>query len=135
MTSTPTADVPCNGCTRCCQNELLVLHPEMGDDIASYRTKKAINPLTGRMVDALQQKPNGDCTYLGEAGCTIHDRSPAICRSFDCRQMFERFKQYPRSQQLAWIKAGLIDKATLNEGRKRLHSLTTTKERTSGHEA
>jgi len=122
---TPIVSVPCNGCIKCCQNEMLVLHPEMGDVASSYLTRKAVNPLTGVLVDVLQNKPNGDCIYLGDTGCTIHDRSPAICREFDCRRMFEGFKREPRSRQLDWIRRGLITKDKLNEGRKRLHTLTT----------
>lgn len=26
------------------------------------------------------------CCYLGEAGCTVYERRPATCRSYDCRQ-------------------------------------------------
>jgi Putative zinc- or iron-chelating domain len=26
------------------------------------------------------------CTYLAESGCTVYERRPAICRSYDCRQ-------------------------------------------------
>lgn len=34
---------------------------------------------------ALQHKFNGDCAYLGESGCTIHETKPFACRLYDCR--------------------------------------------------
>lgn len=84
----PRADVPCNGCNICCRRDLLVLHPEMGDDPAQYRTTRISHPFTGEPVHALQHQPNGDCIYLDRrTGCTIHDRAPAICRTFDCREL------------------------------------------------
>lgn len=33
----------------------------------------------------LARKHDG-CSYLGEAGCTIYDKRPATCRSYDCRE-------------------------------------------------
>jgi Fe-S-cluster containining protein len=26
------------------------------------------------------------CTYLGAQGCTVYERRPAVCRSYDCRE-------------------------------------------------
>jgi Fe-S-cluster containining protein len=34
----------------------------------------------------LLARSHDGCTYLGEAGCTIYDKRPATCRSYDCRQ-------------------------------------------------
>lgn len=83
-------EVPCAGCIACCRGgELIVLHPEDGDDRRRYLTRRARNPLTGQMVDVLRQTAAGDCVYLGESGCKIYDRRPAICRSFDCRRMLD----------------------------------------------
>lgn len=86
MTIFQTVSVPCGGCTACCKRELIVLHPEIGDDVSSYETDIATNPLTRKQVYVLKHKPNGDCIYLGDEGCTIHERAPAICREFDCRR-------------------------------------------------
>lgn len=33
----------------------------------------------------LAHKDNGDCIYLGDTGCTIHERKPQQCREMDCR--------------------------------------------------
>ncbi len=115
------ASVPCNGCTACCRNELLFLHPEMGDRAEDFDTMPAINPLTGKPGLALAQKPNGDCKYLGEGGCTIHGRAPAICREFDCRRFFLKLGGRVERRQL--LKTGLVTKDVYEAGRKRLHTL------------
>ena len=35
----------------------------------------------------LDHKPNGDCIYLGNGGCTIHESKPRMCREMDCRKV------------------------------------------------
>lgn len=80
------ADVPCNGCTACCQREMVTLEPEDGNH-RRYRTVVARHPLTGESVRRLEMKPDGSCTYLGDKVCTIYDRRPVMCRVFDCRGM------------------------------------------------
>ena len=78
------ATVPCNGCTTCCQGDLVFIHPEMGDKADDYQTMVVGDRL------ALAHKDNGDCIYLDRGvGCTIHDRAPAICLEFDCRRLLK----------------------------------------------
>ncbi len=86
-------DVPCNGCRECCHGEIVYLHPERGDDVTAYHTREVLHPITGLMGLALAQRENGACVYLGVAGCTIHDRAPAICRAFDCKGLYERLAE------------------------------------------
>lgn len=74
--------VPCNGCRACCRREHVVLSPERGDDVLEYHTV-SVDGGTARMLD---HKLSGDCVYLGDDGCTIHDRAPWACRQFDCRR-------------------------------------------------
>lgn len=74
--------VPCNGCTLCCQGDAIRLLP--GDDPTQYETEPHVHYRDQLM---LAHKPNGDCVYLGESGCTIHDRSPQMCREMDCRNI------------------------------------------------
>lgn len=77
---TTTRLVPCGDCRACCEHELLILHPEHGDDpddFDCYRLPDGRYAL--RQTDALA------CIYLGESGCTIWERRPAVCREFDCR--------------------------------------------------
>ena len=85
------APVPCDGCTRCCRGfQQIMLQPEDNPD--DYRTTPAISALTGKPGLMLQQKPNGDCIYVSAEGCTIHGRTPAVCRTFDCRKMALKIK-------------------------------------------
>lgn len=86
-------EVPCNGCRQCCFGEIIFLHPEEGDDPATYNTREVIHPFSGETVLALTQGSNGACSYLGIAGCTIHERAPAICRGFDCKRFYEKMTE------------------------------------------
>jgi hypothetical protein len=74
--------VPCNGCTLCCQGDAIRLTEEDNPD--DYETEP--HPyIAGEKM--LAHKPNGDCIYLNENGCSIHDRAPSLCRSADCRSL------------------------------------------------
>lgn len=55
-----------------------MLHPALGDDPVLYETEPTKYGLK------LRQKEDGSCFYLGEAGCTIWDRAPGLCRAFSC---------------------------------------------------
>lgn len=112
--------VQCNGCTACCQNDLLMLHPEMGDDASQYDTMPAVNPITGKPGLALKHRPEGGCIYLGDAGCTIHGRAPAVCREFDCRLMFLKLGAAKARKAVA---AGYASQAVIDAGRKRRHTV------------
>lgn len=85
--------VPCNGCKACCKHQRVILSVEHGDVSELYKT------VPNRLgVDAphnlmLAHKPNGDCIYLGEDGCTIHDFAPWACRMFDCRKWLAGFPE------------------------------------------
>lgn len=115
------ASVPCNGCTACCKRELIGLYPEQGDLAERYETVDAVNPLTGRPFKALAQKPDGDCVYLTERGCSIHDKRPAICRAFDCRRFVRDLGT--RADRRRAIKARQIDPAIVEAGLTRMSSL------------
>lgn len=114
------SDVPCNGCTLCCQNDLIILHPECGDDSSQYQTMRVENPITGKPAIALRHKPEGGCIYLGKSGCTIHERAPAICQEFDCRRFYLSMNRAARRRA---VKAGYVDKEIFEAGRSRLDSL------------
>ena len=110
-----TADVPCNGCTLCCRGDMIVLHPEIGDDPSQYLTEPVIHPFTGQPAQMLRKGENGNCIYLGPGGCTIHGRAPAVCRKFDCGKMFEAMSRPERRRML---KLGLADKEVFDQGRR-----------------
>src|SRR5262245_61224973 len=60
------AAVPCGSCRLCCQNHTLVMLTD-AENPADYET------VTRKGALCLAMKENGDCIYLGEQGCTIHD--------------------------------------------------------------
>ena len=109
----PDADVPCNGCTLCCRQELIWLHPEDGDP-AQWVTEPAVHPLSGEVGRALAKKSGGaECVYLGDHGCTIHGRAPIICRAYDCGAAFAMLTRAERRRRVA---LGLADKAVFEQG-------------------
>ena len=86
--------VPCNGCTLCCRGDAIRLLP--ADDPSQYETEPH-DRYPGQLM--LAHKANGDCVYLGESGCAIHDRSPLMCREMDCRNV-ARALSYTQARKL-----------------------------------
>jgi len=113
--------VPCGGCTECCRsNQGLLLHPERGDDVASYE-HRAIADQAGKPVYLLATTGSGACVYLVPAGCTIYDRRPVLCRSFDCRK---HYLILPRQDRDNLVRLGLSSRAVFNAGRARVKTLS-----------
>ena len=81
-------NVPCNGCTLCCLNDAIRILPE--DDASKYQTVPHEHFIGHLMLD---HKPNGECVYLTNNGCGIHDTKPTMCREMDCRRIFKSVKQ------------------------------------------
>jgi hypothetical protein len=114
--------VPCHGCTECCKsNQILFLQPEQGDDVESYRFRALTDPATGKTLFALAADEDGSCVYLGAAGCTIYDRRPILCRSFDCRK---HYLMLPRQDRDNLVKLGVSSRIVFNAGRSRLKTLS-----------
>ena len=113
---TPVGKVDCAGCTACCRGQLIVLFPEKGDDVSAYQCHEFVAGFY-----ALDEKPNGDCVYLGEAGCTIHDRVPMMCKRFDCRDMVKGFGS--RQQRRAAIRDGRLSQDIHDAGMARMDTL------------
>jgi Fe-S-cluster containining protein len=99
-----TRSVPCGSCQHCCRHEYVAVDPAEGDIVELYETIDVINPFTQQPQKALARKPNGDCLYLGAAGCTIHGRHPAACRRFDCRLVYLGLKKMPRVERRLQIR-------------------------------
>jgi Fe-S-cluster containining protein len=119
--------VPCRGCTACCRdNPGIFLHPDEGDDIGSYEAVADDNPVTGDTTHRLAVKENGDCVYLGPQGCTIYDRRPVICRTFDCRKALLRF---PKRVTRQMIDRGHFSQATAEAAKARVHTLSSEERR------
>lgn len=110
-------EVPCGDCHRCCRM-MTLLRPDKGDDISQYVTAQWYRDGINRPpVMILDRLPNGDCAYLGEHGCTIHDRAPYECRMYDCRELFRNSDRPGR--KLA-VKNGIVPKAIFERGRELL---------------
>jgi Fe-S-cluster containining protein len=75
-------EVPCYGCTLCCQGDAVRLLEE--DDPGKYLTEPH-SYIPGALM--LAHKPNGDCIYISDKGCGIHAHAPALCRAADCRAL------------------------------------------------
>jgi hypothetical protein len=92
------AFVPCNGCTLCCQGDAIRLTEE--DNPKEYLTEP--HPyIPGAPM--LAHKPNGDCIYLIENGCSIHNRAPSLCKSADCRSIALKY-DFETAMQLHQMK-------------------------------
>lgn len=102
---------------------MLLLHPEQGDDVGSYQVRVLIDPETGTPVFALAADERGACVYLGPSGCTIYERRPLLCRSFDCRTYYLTL---PRQDRDNLVRLGLASRAVFNAGRARLKTLSTS---------
>lgn len=114
-----TANVPCVGCTACCRGDLVFIHPEFGDRAEEYETFAITHPLTKQPGHALKHV-GGNCVYLGEKGCTIHARRPAMCREFDCRRLYLSMDRAERRRNL---RAGLFSKAVIDAAKERIDLL------------
>jgi len=115
--------IPCDGCTQCCKNDQVILRPEDGDDLSLYDWEPIASALyPGRTSAALKRDPvTGHCVYLGETGCTIHDKRPAICRRYHCARTALALEQIPRHMRKTLKRRGdVFDKALLERGRDRL---------------
>jgi uncharacterized protein len=112
--------VPCGTCTLCCKYEAIILHPEDGDDFTQYETTIGTNPFSGQPVHMLKQRKDGTCTYLGPFGCSIYNRRPAICRSFDCRVLVKRIDE---TRARALIANGQMTQEVYDRGRALVHTL------------
>lgn len=95
-----------------------MLMAEDGDDIASYDHVITDLPVFGPVP--VLRKVDGHCVYLGEAGCTIHDRAPSLCRVFDCRRFY---LAHTRAERRKMVARGATNKAIITAGRARLDTL------------
>lgn len=120
----PLGKPTCGTCRACCHDCVVMLHPEDGDDIRSYKAEVVEHPTSGEEIIALQRNPDGTCVYLGDNGCTIHSRAPAACRSFDCRHFYWFLvNNTSRNERQRLVKEGYIQASTLRAGRQRYATL------------
>ena len=114
-TGIPREIVDCGECRLCCQSHNLILVSEdFGDDPSHY----VCTPLEGQPgFFQIAVRENGDCHYLGENGCTIHDQAPNMCQAFSCISFARKVK---RKQLQEGFRDGYIDAAVLKRGRELL---------------
>ena len=86
--------VKCHGCVECCRgfDPVYLLPNESGYAERVHDGRRA-----------LQHKFNGDCVYLGDKGCTIHESKPFACRLYDCRDAV------PKAIPFGNVRAKLIE--------------------------
>ena len=82
-----TVDVPCDGCTACCESSQFVL---VGPDEHAARSMipaGLLFPAPGAPegFSVLPYDQHGRCPMLGETGCLIYEHRPRTCRAYDCR--------------------------------------------------
>lgn len=112
-------EVPCDGCTLCCQGDAIRLLEE--DDPGLYNTEPH-SYIPGALM--LAHKPNGDCIYLDESGCSIHNRAPSLCRAADCRAL--AFK-YNFEMALRLHEVGSIDLRVWDKGNELIKKMRRSK--------
>lgn len=102
---------------------MLVLHPEQGDDVESYQFQVVNDRVTGKKFFALAADEQGRCLYLGATGCTIYERRPLLCRTFDCRK---HFLILPKQDRDNLVRLGLSSRAVFRAGKTRVDSLSSS---------
>ena len=105
------SDLPplkCGGCRACCIGDTVKLQP--GENPALFKTRL----VNGR--HELRKGKDGNCVYLGKAGCKIQRDKPIACRLYDCRVDFRND-----------VKRGMVsrlDLPPLRRGRELLHAVS-----------
>ena len=87
----PQSDVPCNGCSFCCQQLSPYLTPE---EITSGKypislvqpSEQEIQEVNAGPTVVLFMNKNRGCSMLLDNQCLIYNDRPLACRQFDCRK-------------------------------------------------
>jgi Fe-S-cluster containining protein/ribosomal protein S18 acetylase RimI-like enzyme len=80
-------DVPCHGCSACCSSSQFVqVRPDERETIAAI-PRELLIPAPGLPAGytVLGFDGAGRCPLLENGRCTIYDRRPQTCRTYDCR--------------------------------------------------
>ncbi|MBD3667334.1 MAG: YkgJ family cysteine cluster protein [Parvibaculaceae bacterium] len=111
----------CGACKKCCQNNPgILLLSDAGDDPSLY--EGGVDFVDGQPI--LKRKANGDCVYLdSEKGCTIYEKRPQICRSYDCRRDYMRWISLSRQERRMQKKSGQLNPLVQKEGGRRLEAV------------
>jgi hypothetical protein len=95
-----------------------MLLPQHGDVVECYLHEYVDLPWAG--YGPLLKKVDGHCVYLVDGKCSIWERAPAICKTFDFPKFF---LSRPRAERRRLVKAGLGSQALMKADRDRLHTL------------
>ena len=89
----PENRIPCGKCCR----QLVLISRSLGDDPASYQTQGRVEAIGNGLKEEawesgdrlLVRKDDGHCVYLADdlTHCTIYDRRPYACRTWECDPM------------------------------------------------
>jgi hypothetical protein len=81
------ADVPCDGCTACCESSQFVLVEPDEHDARAHIPAELLFPAPGapKGFSVLPYDEHGRCPMLQDGRCSIYDHRPRTCRTYDCR--------------------------------------------------
>lgn len=95
---------PADCCECCRRGQVIVLFPS---EVERFPKKDRRKKTFGKhKVQALRIKPNGDCIYLEDGECTVYNRRPKICKTFDpgswaCKNVVEAAKAKVKDRGMA----------------------------------
>jgi len=81
------ADVPCDGCTACCESSQFVLVEPEEHDARAHIPPELLFPAPGapKGYSLLPYDEHGRCPMLHDGRCSIYEHRPRTCRTYDCR--------------------------------------------------
>lgn len=81
------ADVPCDGCTACCESfQFVHIAPDETETLARLpRALLASAPGLPKGHVVLGHDAEGRCPMLVDGACSIYEHRPRTCRTYDCR--------------------------------------------------
>jgi Fe-S-cluster containining protein len=80
------ADVPCDGCTACCESSQFVhIGPDETETLSAIPSELLFPAprMPGHLLLGYDER--GCCPMLDDDGCSIYDHRPRTCRTYDCR--------------------------------------------------
>ena len=102
--------VPCGGCTLCCRSgELIPITADDEPPPGGYLTMEVEG------VEALAQLKGGACVYVTDAGCSIHQWAPKVCKAFSCAGLYALTNRHDRR---AFARGSPYVQALYRQGRK-----------------
>jgi hypothetical protein len=81
------SDVPCDGCTACCESSQFVLVEPDEHEARSAIPAGLLFPAPGapKGYSLLPYDEHGRCPMLRDGACSIYQNRPRTCRAYDCR--------------------------------------------------